>query len=91
MKNMPMQAVNHAQFPIGVEYLKTPIPTSTMKILTCYISFHFCIYSLLYFVPFFFFFHAFKLSKKKLINNVPKPANKNVIKNRIHILLSFNK
>ena len=49
-------------------------------------SFHFCIYSLLYFVPFFFFFHAFKLSKKKLINNVPKPANKNVIKNRTHIL-----
>ena len=32
-----------------------------------------------------------RISKKKLINNVPKPANKKVIKNRIHILLSFNK
>ncbi len=34
MKNMPMEAVNHAQFPIGVEYLIIPIPTSTKKIIT---------------------------------------------------------
>lgn len=34
MKNMPMQAVNDAQFPIGVAYLKTPIPTSNRKIIT---------------------------------------------------------
>lgn len=34
MKNMPMQAVNDAQFPIGVEYFKTTIPTSTMKRIT---------------------------------------------------------
>jgi hypothetical protein len=35
-----------------------------------------------------FFFQASMLSKRKLINNVPSPANKKVIKKRTHRLFS---